>query len=61
MTPVLLVHSSGFTSRQWRKLGELLAPRHRVIAPDLGHMGPITHAAQVNAVIAAFIASHDRA
>jgi len=35
MTPVLLVHSSGFTSRQWRKLGELLAPRHRVIAPDL--------------------------
>lgn len=35
MTPVLLVHSGGFTSRQWRKLGELLAPRHRVIAPDL--------------------------
>ncbi|HWU90668.1 MAG TPA: alpha/beta hydrolase [Kofleriaceae bacterium] len=35
MTPVLLVHSSGFTSRQWRRLGELLAPHHRVIAPDL--------------------------
>jgi pimeloyl-ACP methyl ester carboxylesterase len=35
MTPVLLVHSSGFTSRQWRKLGEQLAPHHRVIAPDL--------------------------
>lgn len=33
--PVLLVHSSGFTSRQWRRLGELLAPRRRVIAPDL--------------------------
>jgi len=35
MTPVLLIHSSGFTSRQWRRLGEQLAPRHRVIAPDL--------------------------
>jgi pimeloyl-ACP methyl ester carboxylesterase len=35
MIPVLLIHSGGFTSRQWRKLGELLAPRHRVIAPDL--------------------------
>ena len=34
-TPVLLIHSSGFTSRQWRRLGEQLAPRHRVIAPDL--------------------------
>lgn len=34
--PVLLVHSSGFTSRQWRKLGEVLAARgHRVLAPDL--------------------------
>jgi pimeloyl-ACP methyl ester carboxylesterase len=32
---VLLIHSGGFTSRQWRRLGELLAPRHRVIAPDL--------------------------
>lgn len=35
MTPVLLIHSGGFTSRQWRRLAELLAPRHRVIAPDL--------------------------
>ncbi len=35
MTPVLLIHSGGFTSRQWRRLGELLAPHHRVIAPDL--------------------------
>jgi pimeloyl-ACP methyl ester carboxylesterase len=35
VTPVLLIHSGGFTSRQWRKLGELLAPSCRVIAPDL--------------------------
>ena len=35
MTAVLLIHSGGFTSRQWRKLGERLAPRYRVIAPDL--------------------------
>jgi pimeloyl-ACP methyl ester carboxylesterase len=35
MTPVLLIHSGGFTSRQWRKLAQLLAPDHRVIAPDL--------------------------
>jgi pimeloyl-ACP methyl ester carboxylesterase len=34
-SPVLLVHSGGFTSRQWRKLVELLAPAHRVLAPDL--------------------------
>lgn len=32
---VLLVHSGGFTSRQWRRLSELLAPRYRVLAPDL--------------------------
>lgn len=32
---VLLIHSGGFTSRQWRKLGELLVPRYRVLAPDL--------------------------
>jgi pimeloyl-ACP methyl ester carboxylesterase len=31
----LLVHSGGFTSRQWRKLAEQLAPRFRVLAPDL--------------------------
>jgi pimeloyl-ACP methyl ester carboxylesterase len=35
MTPVLLLHSGGLTSRQWRKLEERLAPRHRVVAPDL--------------------------
>jgi pimeloyl-ACP methyl ester carboxylesterase len=32
---VLLVHSGGFTSRQWRKLAERLAPDYRVLAPDL--------------------------
>jgi len=40
---VLLIHSGGFTSRQWRKLSELLAPRYRVLAPDLlgyGESGP---------------------
>ena len=35
MTTALLIHSGGFTSRQWRKLGELLAPHYRVLAPDL--------------------------
>jgi pimeloyl-ACP methyl ester carboxylesterase len=32
---VLLIHSGGFTSRQWRKLADQLAPRFRVLAPDL--------------------------
>ncbi|HEX4453108.1 MAG TPA: alpha/beta fold hydrolase [Kofleriaceae bacterium] len=36
---VLLLHSGGFTSRQWRKLGEALAPTHRVVAPDLTGYG----------------------
>ena len=35
MQNVVLIHSGGFTSRQWRKLAEALAPRYRVIAPDL--------------------------
>lgn len=35
MQTVLMIHSGGFTSRQWRKLGELLAGRFRVDAPDL--------------------------
>lgn len=41
--PVVLVHSGGFTSRQWRRLREALAATHRVIAPDLlgyGATGP---------------------
>jgi pimeloyl-ACP methyl ester carboxylesterase len=40
---VLMIHSGGFTSRQWRKLAERLAPRFRVLAPDLlgyGASGP---------------------
>jgi pimeloyl-ACP methyl ester carboxylesterase len=40
---VLLVHSGGFTSRQWRKLAQALAPTHEVLAPDLlgyGASGP---------------------
>jgi pimeloyl-ACP methyl ester carboxylesterase len=37
---VLLVHSGGFTSRQWRKLAEALAPSYRVLAPDLLGYGP---------------------
>ncbi|HEX6098136.1 MAG TPA: alpha/beta hydrolase [Thermoanaerobaculia bacterium] len=32
---VLLIHSGGFSSRQWRKLADLLAPDFRVVAPDL--------------------------
>lgn len=34
METVLLVHSSGFTSRQWRKLAESLKG-YRVVAPEL--------------------------
>lgn len=33
--PVLLLHSGGFSARQWRKLGDALAGAHRVLAPDL--------------------------
>lgn len=32
---VLLIHSGGFSSRQWRKLRDLLEPDFRVVAPDL--------------------------
>lgn len=31
----LLIHSGGFSSRQWRRLGQRLAPTHDVLAPDL--------------------------
>lgn len=31
----LLIHSGGFTSRQWRRLTLRLAPTHDVLAPDL--------------------------
>jgi pimeloyl-ACP methyl ester carboxylesterase len=40
---VLMIHSGGFTSRQWRRLGDLLTPRHHILAPDLlgyGQSGP---------------------
>lgn len=43
MPTVLMIHSGGFTSRQWRRLGDLLTPRYRVLAPDLlgyGESGP---------------------
>ncbi len=33
--PVLLIHSGGLTSRQWRKLADTLAAEHEVLAPDL--------------------------
>ena len=33
--PVLLVHSGGFSARQWRKLANSLSATHRVLAPDL--------------------------
>lgn len=42
-TPVILLHSSGLSSQQWRRLREALAPTHRVLAPDLvayGRSGP---------------------
>src|SRR5688572_24341213 len=34
-TPVVLLHSSGMSSMQWRRLKEQLAKSHRVLAPDL--------------------------
>ena len=34
-TPVLALHSGGFTSRQWRRLAADLAPTRRVLTPDL--------------------------
>ena len=35
LSPVLLLHSSGLSSRQWGRLIEILEPRHRTFAPDL--------------------------
>ncbi|WP_148273467.1 alpha/beta fold hydrolase [Stigmatella aurantiaca] len=32
--PVILLHSGGMSARQWRKLGDALAPTHRVLTPD---------------------------
>jgi pimeloyl-ACP methyl ester carboxylesterase len=33
--PVVLVHSGGFSARQWRKLGDVLSSTHLVLTPDL--------------------------
>lgn len=33
--PVICLHSGGLTSRQWRRLREQLAPKYRVLTPDL--------------------------
>ena len=33
--PVLCLHANASSSSQWRALMDLLAPRHRVLAPDL--------------------------
>jgi pimeloyl-ACP methyl ester carboxylesterase len=39
-TPVVLLHSSGLSSQQWRRLKEKLEPTHRVLAPDfIGYGG----------------------
>lgn len=35
MPLVLLIHSGGLSSRQWRGLADSLAPQYRVLAPDL--------------------------
>lgn len=32
--PVVLLHSGGMSSRQWKRLADALARRHRVVAPD---------------------------
>jgi pimeloyl-ACP methyl ester carboxylesterase len=43
MQRALLLHSGGFTSRQWRKLADVLAGDFEVLAPDLlgyGEAGP---------------------
>ena len=43
MTPVLLIHSSGFNARQWRRLAESLRDDYRVLSPNLlGYDAPWT-------------------
>jgi pimeloyl-ACP methyl ester carboxylesterase len=48
--PVLLLHSGGFSSRQWRRLAQALAPQHRVVLPDLlgyGGSSPIADGEEI--------------
>lgn len=33
--PVVMIHSSGMSARQWRGLAKLVAPTHRAVMPDL--------------------------
>jgi pimeloyl-ACP methyl ester carboxylesterase len=40
--PVVLVHSSGMSSRQWRRLESELSTTHRVVMPDLLGYGDST-------------------
>src|SRR4051812_17287406 len=40
--PVVLVHSTGMSSKQWRRLSERLSERHRVLLPDLIGYGEST-------------------
>ena len=40
--PVILVHSSGSSNRQWRSLTELLSQRYRVLAINLFGYGSTT-------------------
>ena len=40
--PVLCLHSGGFSSRQWKRLADALAPTHRVLLPDLIGYGAST-------------------
>ena len=37
--PVVLLHSGGMSSRQWRSTTQALSPSFRVIAPDLRGYG----------------------
>jgi pimeloyl-ACP methyl ester carboxylesterase len=37
--PVLLLHGWPYTSHQWRDVIPLLAPHHRIVAPDLRGLG----------------------
>jgi pimeloyl-ACP methyl ester carboxylesterase len=60
--PTLLL-GGGRTTEAERRVLAILAtclPRARLeLFPDLGHMGPITHAVEVNAAIMGHIARHD--